>query len=79
MTLLEEYEIADQELDSGEIGYCHILCECHPVLALCGAYKPVRCGLLVVSFMEGRCPECQKTFCPDCNDFIYECPRCGEQ
>ena len=60
--------------------FCHILCDCHPTLALCGAYKPVRCNIAIVEKPGefDKCSVCNRDYCPDCNKYIYACPRCGE-
>jgi hypothetical protein len=76
MLTLEETDIVFA--DSGEVSYCHVMCECHPTLAMCGAYKPIRCGVLVVDARNGVCPTCGKISCPDCNECMqFSCPRCG--
>ena len=67
--------------DSDEISYCHVLCGCHPTLALCGAYKPMRCGTpYMMTRGMAKCPKCKKLLCPDCEKIVRSeiCPRCKD-
>jgi len=59
--------------------FCHVVCACSPKLSLCGAYKPIQCGLAIVDSRAIKtCPKCKKDFCQDCIDLLpYECVRCG--
>lgn len=77
-----ELELPDLQLsDDDEIKYCHILC-CHPTITLCGAYKPVQCGVFIINKVGQfllNCPVCKRKGCPDCYNLVYrECPRCNE-
>jgi hypothetical protein len=60
--------------------FCHIVCSCTPKLALCGAYKPVQCGLPIAANAKAKtCIKCLKPVCRDCLDeLLYECRICGE-
>jgi hypothetical protein len=60
--------------------FCHIVCQCMPKLSLCGAYKPVQCGLPVAANFNAKvCSRCGKRVCQDCKELLmYVCPRCGE-
>lgn len=77
-TLLER--LPETEESVGGNKYCHIVCMCSPKMGLCGAYKPVQCGLL---FIENpfalRCPVCKNEICEDCLDLVDKvCMRCGK-
>jgi hypothetical protein len=60
--------------------FCHVVCACNLNLALCGAYKPVQCGLTVINTLTGNsCPRCKKPYCPDCDELITRpCGRCDQ-
>jgi tRNA(Ile2) C34 agmatinyltransferase TiaS len=66
----------EQASDSDEISYCHT----HLTLALCGAYKPVECGIpYILAMHQDLCPKCKRPTCPDCEEIMHSqgCPRCG--
>lgn len=78
MLVLERPELQELETDIDK-KYCHIIC-CHPVLSLCGAYKPVLCGTYLIDedgVMREICPVCKLETCPECIDLLYDCPSCG--
>lgn len=79
--LLLDNPLLEIEKEFDELKFCHTLCTCHDTLALCGAFKPVKCGILCVD-TEGmdKCPVCLKAFCPDCENVVklkILCSRCG--
>ncbi len=61
-----------------DANFCHVVCSCRPKITLCGAYKPVQCGIMAVDTLSGEfCPRCNKAFCPDCDELIeVPCPNC---
>jgi hypothetical protein len=79
MITLQEKPV--EQLQAYNSQYCHVLC-CHPVLALCGAYKPKRCNTSVTNSLGQIlqcCPVCKKEMCPDCYEVIFDpCAYCKD-